>query len=239
MVARPQSSSGDAESSVVVEGVSVSYKAAGQMVRALDNVTVSLAQGRWTAIVGPSGSGKSTLLHVIAGLQRPEFGTATVCGVRLESLDQSQLARFRLGHVGFVFQAFHLLPHLEAWENVALPLVAVGTAPAERRARALRLLDEVELSDRAHHRPVQLSGGEQQRVALARALVNHPDLIIADELTGNLDAGSALAVLDLLGRSLDRGTTVVCATHDMTVAARADRVLHLRHGLIASDSARA
>ena len=227
-----------AEPAVLAERISVSYQAAAHVVHALDDVTVSLDAGRWTALVGPSGSGKSTLLQVIGGLQRPSTGSISVCGVSLERLDRSRVARFRLQHVGFVFQAFHLLPYLAAWENVALPLIAAGIAPAERRARALELLADVKLAHRVHHRPTELSGGEQQRVALARALANRPGLIVADELTGNLDAANAQSILDLLAKFVEGGTTVVCATHDRTVAQRADFVVELRHGHLALESSR-
>jgi putative ABC transport system ATP-binding protein len=220
---------------VIADRLAVTYDGvSGHQIHALDEVTISLESAGWTAIMGPSGSGKSTLLHVIGGLQRPSRGAITVCGRRLDQLSNAQLAQFRLATIGFVFQAFHLLAFLEAWENVALPLIAARVPPAQRRSRALQALDDVGLAERAHHRPGELSGGEQQRVALARAMVNGPNILIADEPTGNLDAASALLVLDVLSECVRRGTTVVCATHDATIASRANHQVHLNHGLLSS-----
>jgi putative ABC transport system ATP-binding protein len=183
------------------------------------------------AITGPSGSGKSTLLGLIAGLDRPSAGSITVAGVEITQLDEDALARFRRDTLGYVFQSYHLIPTLTAAENVAVPLEIVGATDALSRARAL--LQDVGLGDRAHHYPVQLSGGEQQRVALARAVALDPGLLLADEPTGNLDSATGVQIIELLlSLNRRRGSTLVLVTHDETLAGKADRVVRLHDGRI-------
>ena len=190
--------------------------------------------GQFLAIAGPSGSGKSTLLGLIAGLDQPTAGRIEVAGVDITGLDEDALARFRRDHVGYVFQSFHLLPTLTAQENVAVPLELTGEAGAA--ARAATLLAEVGLAERAHHYPVQLSGGEQQRVAVARAMARRPALLLADEPTGNLDSATGKQIIELLvGMNRRLGATLVLVTHDTALAAHADRVVTLRDGRIVSD----
>jgi putative ABC transport system ATP-binding protein len=190
-----------------------------------------------TAITGPSGSGKSTLLGLVAGLDAPSGGRVLIDGTDITSLDEDGLARLRGSKIGFVFQFFHLLPSLTAYENVLVPMEIAGARDARERATAL--LDEVGLAARAHHYPSQLSGGEQQRIAIARALANDPPLLLADEPTGNLDTATGHAIIELLlGINRARGTTLVLVTHDQELAARAEVTVALKDGRIASISDR-
>ena len=200
----------------------------------LDSVDLDVAAGEWVAIVGESGSGKSTLLNTVAGLDRPDRGSVRLDGQALDYADDESLALWRRRHVGFVFQAFHLLPYLSVAENVALPLALLGVSRRERAARAEHLLQSVGLVGFGIRRPGTLSGGELQRAAIARALAHEPRLLIADEPTGNLDAGNAAAVLDCLARAVKRaGAAALMATHSPVAAARADRVLRLAGGKLA------
>jgi putative ABC transport system ATP-binding protein len=197
-------------------------------------VSLDVPAGQFLAIAGPSGSGKSTLLGLIAGLDRPTAGRIEVADVNITALDEDALARFRRDHVGYVFQSFHLLPTLTAQENVAVPLELAGLPDAA--AQAAERLAEVGLAERAHHYPAQLSGGEQQRVAVARAVARRPDLLLADEPTGNLDSATGKQLIDLLvGLNRRLGCTLVLVTHDPDLAAHADRVVTLRDGRIVSD----
>ncbi len=203
-----------------------------RMLTILDDIDLVVAAGEWVAIRGPSGSGKSTLLALLAGLDRPTSGSVLLDGQALEHLSEDRLARLRRDKVGFVFQSFHLLPNLTARENVLLPLELQGRAGA--RDRADELLREVGLGERGHHYPSQLSGGEQQRVALARAFAPTPQVLLADEPTGNLDRATGHTVLETMTRLHDAsGSTLVLVTHDDQVAERADRVIHLEDGRIA------
>lgn len=214
------------------------YAFGSTSVDALVDAELVVAEGEALAIVGPSGSGKSTLLSLIGGLDRPTSGTLHVEGRDLAALSSDELARYRRETVGFVFQAFRLLAHLTAFENVALPLILAGAERAAAERRAAVLLARVGLDARAAHRPPQLSAGEQQRVAVARALANEPRMLLADEPTGDLDAAAAASLLDLLGSLRDAdGLTLVVATHDPDVAARADRVVRLRAGRLADAAA--
>jgi putative ABC transport system ATP-binding protein len=202
----------------------------------LDRVSLDVARGDSLAIVGASGSGKTTLLGLLAGLDRPSSGTIALAGERLDRLDEEARARLRRSRVGFVFQSFHLLPALNAEENVMLPLDLDGRDDA--RERAAEALARVGLAARKHHYPAQLSGGEQQRVALARAFVHGPEILFADEPTGNLDQRTGAGVGDLLfALNREHATTLVLVTHDATLAARCARSLQLREGKIAMDIA--
>jgi putative ABC transport system ATP-binding protein len=217
-----------------VRGLSMRLASGGRGVDVLTDVSLDVPAGQFLAIAGPSGSGKSTLLGLIAGLDQPTAGQIEVAGVDVTALDEDGLARFRRDHVGYVFQSFHLLPTLTAQENVAVPLELAGEAGAAARAAAL--LAEVGLAERAHHYPVQLSGGEQQRVAVARAMARRPALLLADEPTGNLDSATGKQIIELLVAMNRRlGSTLVLVTHDAALAAHADRVVTLRDGRIVSD----
>ena len=206
----------------------------GRPVNVLSDISLEVAARQFLAIAGPSGSGKSTLLGLIAGLDRPTAGRITVGGVEVTRLGEDALARFRLNTIGYIFQSFHLIPTLTALENVAVPLELAGERDALRRAR--ELLAEVGLAERAHHYPVQLSGGEQQRVAVARAVSRRPPVLLADEPTGNLDSATGKQIIDLL-LALNRnlGSTLILVTHDAALAAHADRLVLLRDGRIVGD----
>jgi len=200
-------------------------------VRALDGVDVSIDEQRFVAVMGPSGSGKSTLMHVLAGLDRPTSGTVEIAGTEVTKLDDKALTELRRDKVGFIFQAFNLLPVLTAEENILLPLSIAGRSPD--REWVDRLIDTVGLRDRLDHRPSELSGGQQQRVAVARALASRPAVIFADEPTGNLDSTSSREVLELLRRAVDEfGQTVVMVTHDAEAAAIADETIEMADGRI-------
>jgi putative ABC transport system ATP-binding protein len=208
----------------------------GRPLTILDGITLDVPAGEICAITGPSGSGKSTLLGLIAGLDRPSAGSIAVAGVDITRLDEDALARFRRDTLGYVFQSYHLIPTLTAVENVAVPLEIAGAPDAAARARGL--LADVGLGDRAHHYPVQLSGGEQQRVALARAVALDPELLLADEPTGNLDSGTGAQIIELLlAWSRRRRSTLVLVTHDEALARHADRVVALRDGRIRNGTA--
>jgi putative ABC transport system ATP-binding protein len=203
-------------------------------VDALRGVSLDIAPGSFTAIMGPSGSGKSTLMHLLAGLDRPSSGTVEIAETELGRLDDTALTRLRRDKVGFVFQAFNLVPVLTAEENVRLPLTLAGRG--DGAGRVDRLLEAVALSDRRTHRPAELSGGQQQRVAVARALASEPAVIFADEPTGNLDSMTSQEILGLLRRAVDEfGQAVVMVTHDAVAAAVADRVIFLDDGQVVAD----
>jgi len=211
------------------------YPLAGEAVHALRGVSLDVEEGAHLAVVGPSGCGKSTLLNLMGAIDRPSRGTVTIAGRDVGALSDRDATRFRLLHVGFVFQRFYLVPALTARENVELPMAEAGVGKAERRARATELLDYVGLARRADHRPSQLSGGEQQRVAIARAVANRPRLLLADEPTGELDARTGAEVIALLERLNAEGTTVVVVTHDDGLARAARRIVRMRDGRIEAD----
>jgi putative ABC transport system ATP-binding protein len=219
-----------------LQGIRRVYRTGGGEVAALDGVTLRIGAGELVAIEGPSGSGKSTLLQLLGALDRPTDGSLRFDGRELSSLSDAALTALRSRSIGFVFQSFNLIPTLTAVENVEAAMVPIGGDRAGRRARALELLESVGLGARATHLPSRLSGGEQQRVAIARALANEPQLILADEPTGNLDSATAEDVVDILRSLADRGVTVVIVTHAADVAAVASRRIRLRDGRIAFDS---
>jgi putative ABC transport system ATP-binding protein len=211
------------------------FQVGEQLVKALDSVSLSIGDGEYVSIMGPSGSGKSTLLNVIGLLDRPTGGQYLLDGRETTSLDDDELAHVRARKIGFIFQAFHLVPRLTAFENVELPMVLAAIPPAERRQRAEAVLANLNLMDRAHHRPDQLSGGQRQRVAIARAMVMEPTVLLADEPTGNLDHVSGAEVLAALETLNARGIMLLVVTHDDEVAARARRHVRMRDGRIVTD----
>ncbi|MCS7240808.1 MAG: ABC transporter ATP-binding protein [Candidatus Bipolaricaulota bacterium] len=217
---------------VELRGVVKDYPMGQTVFRALRGVDLAVAEGQFLAITGPSGSGKSTLLHLMGALHRPTQGQIIFEGVDLATLSADELAHLRNSKIGFVFQQFHLLPRITAWENVALPMAYARVRPAVRKERALAALARVGLGDFAYHRPNQLSGGQQQRVAIARALVNNPKLLLADEPTGNLDTQSGREIVELFSSLHKEGHTVVIVTHEPEIAAVAQRIVVLRDGLI-------
>ena len=217
---------------IELRGVTKTYALGSIEVAALRGVDLTIPAGQMVAVVGPSGSGKSTLMHIVGCLDVPTDGTYVLAGHEVGGLRESQLALVRNRLIGFVFQQFNLLAYLSAWRNVELPLVYAGIASDERRDRAHDALAQVGLADRADHRPGELSGGQQQRVAIARALVTEPELLLADEPTGNLDSTSTAEVLGLLGELHQAGRTVVLITHEDDVAARAQRTVRILDGLL-------
>jgi putative ABC transport system ATP-binding protein len=220
---------------LIAKEVTKEYQSGEQLLTVVRNVSFTIPQGSFTAIVGPSGSGKTTLLGLLAGLDSPTRGTVILEDSDLSAMDENARARLRGEKVGFVFQTFQLIPTLTALENVQVPLELRGSAGAEERARDL--LERVGLTERAHHFPSQLSGGEQQRVGIARAFANSPRILFADEPTGNLDAVAGNRILELL-QSLNSqsGSTIIIVTHDERLAARASRVIRLSDGVIVEDT---
>jgi len=203
---------------------------------ALTGVSLQVDRGEWVAVVGPSGSGKSTLMNLLGLLDLLTSGRYVLDGREVSGLRGGELAKARRELIGFVFQSYNLLPRQSARKNVELPMVYAGVRGAERKRRALEALKRVGLSDRADHKPPELSGGQKQRVAIARALVNRPAILLADEPTGNLDTKSGEGILDLFGELSADGTTLMVVTHDMEVAARADRIVEVRDGRIGAET---
>lgn len=214
------------------------YRRGTSAVRALDGVTLGFERGEFVALVGSSGSGKSTLLNLIAGLDSPTAGEISVEGVTLGSLGRRGLSRYRAERIGMIFQSFNLVPHHTALRNVEMAMYFNHTSPAERRVRATGILTQLGLGDRLDHRPSDLSGGEQQRVAISRALVKSPDILLADEPTGNLDRENAAHIADLLARLNRDGLTVIVATHDLAMAeSHAHRIVRMEYGKVIEERA--
>ncbi|MEV5207219.1 ABC transporter ATP-binding protein [Micromonospora sp. NPDC053740] len=231
-------SAGERVPAIEAVDVSRTYQLDGVSVAALRGVSLTVQPGDYVALVGPSGSGKSTLMHLLGGLDRPTGGRLVIGGRDVNALAPPEMATLRNETIGFVFQAFHLLPRTSAVENVALPLVYRGVSARQRRERAAAMLGRVGLGHRLDHRPNQMSGGEQQRVAIARALVTEPTVLLADEPTGNLDSVTGAAVLELLEQlNAESGVALVMVTHDQEVAARAHRRITMRDGVVVADSA--
>jgi ABC-type lipoprotein export system ATPase subunit len=217
-------------------GLRKEYGQGEGLVRAVDGVDLEVAPGETLAVMGPSGCGKSTLLHLLGGLDRPSGGQVKLAGRRLDQMGEKALARMRRHAVGFVFQAFHLMEELTAVENVELPALLAGSSPRAARRRALSLLEQIGLADRARFLPSALSGGQRQRVAIARALANEPLVVLADEPTGNLDSEATLDVLRLFESLHAAGQTLVIVTHDSRIAATADRLISMRDGVFVDET---
>ena len=221
---------------IALSKVSRSFTVGDQQVAALRDIDLNISAGDYVSIMGPSGSGKSTLLNLIGLLDRPSSGTYMLDGGNVTDLDDEQQAKVRSEKIGFVFQAFHLVPRLTAAMNIELPLILAGISPAERKARVAALLENYGLSDRADHRPDQLSGGQRQRVAIARATSMRPAVLLADEPTGNLDQATGKEVINLLEALLEQNVALIVVTHDPAVGGRAKRQLHMVDGRIISET---
>jgi putative ABC transport system ATP-binding protein len=215
------------------KAITKSYRKGANVVTPLENLNLEVPRGEFLALMGPSGSGKTTLLNLISGIDTPSSGTLVIDGENISDFSRKQLTKWRSRKVGYIFQLYHLIPVLTAFENVELPLLITSLNRAERRAKVEEALDLVGLMDRSHHTPAELSGGQEQRVAIARALVADPPLLVADEPTGDLDRESANGILSLLqSLSGERGKTIVMVTHDARAAAAAHRTLHLEKGVL-------
>ncbi len=212
-------------------GISKSYRKGSTVVTPLEKLDLDVPRGEFLALMGPSGSGKTTLLNLLSGIDSPTEGSLVIAGTELAKLSRRDLTKWRAAHVGYIFQLYHLVPVLSAFENVELPLLLAPMSKKDRHARVTAALELVGLADRMHHTPSELSGGQEQRVAIARALVADPALLVADEPTGDLDRESATRILDLLRElAADHGKTIVMVTHDPRAAAAAHRTLHLEKG---------
>lgn len=216
-----------------LRNVSKIYHLGGEVIRALDDVTLDIEDGEFISIIGPSGSGKSTLMHILGCLDSPTVGSIRLDDVLIHDASPRQLAQIRNRKIGFVFQFFNLLPKLNVLQNVELPMIYSGVSARQRREQAIDALRMVEMEDRAKHRPSQLSGGQQQRAAIARALVNRPRIVFADEPTGNLDSHTGEVILQLFKRLSEEGRTIILVTHDPEIAAVTPRRIEIRDGRIA------
>lgn len=218
------------------QSISKSYRKGANVVTPLENLNLEVPRGEFLALMGPSGSGKTTLLNLISGIDTPSSGTLVIDGQNIVDFSRKQLTKWRSQKVGYIFQMYHLIPVLTAFENVELPLLITPLSRAERRKKVEEALDLVGLMDRSHHTPAELSGGQEQRVAIARALVGDPPLLVADEPTGDLDRESANGILALLQSfARENGKTIVMVTHDARAAAAAHRTLHLEKGVLLSE----
>lgn len=214
------------------ENLIKTYDMGKVQVHALQGVDVSIQQGEFVAIIGPSGSGKSTLMHILGCLDSPSKGSYSLDGINVEKLSKGKLAKIRNTKIGFVFQTFNLLPHINVQKNVELPLLYAGMEKKQREKRAIEVLNSVGLGDRLKHKPSELSGGQRQRVAIARAIVNSPSIILADEPTGNLDSTSGSDIMTIFSNLHAQGNTVIVVTHDQSIAKKADRVITIIDGKI-------
>ena len=224
------------ESIITLSGITKFYQVGTQTVKALRGVDIEIKRGEYVAIMGPSGSGKSTLMNVLGALDTPTDGDYLLNGTNVSHLSDEELAQIRNREIGFVFQTFNLLPRYSALENVMLPLIYGGVPKGERKERALKVIENVGLSDRYKHKPNELSGGQRQRVAVARALVNKPAIILADEPTGNLDSKTSVDIMRLIKQIHDEGNTIIVVTHEEDIANMAQRIIRLRDGVVESDT---
>ncbi len=222
-------------STLHIDRVVKTYTMGDQVVRALAGVSLEILRNEYVAIMGPSGSGKSTLMNIIGCLDVPTSGTYSLEGEAVNAKSEDELAEIRNLKIGFVFQTFNLVPRVNVFKNVELPLIYAGKPKAERKRIAEEAIASVGLTDRMHHKPSELSGGQRQRVAIARALVNKPSILLADEPTGNLDSATGTEIMALLGELHARGNTIILVTHEDEIAAHANRVVRLRDGVIESD----
>ncbi len=223
------------QSIIHLEGIKKNYFLGSQVIEVLKGISLSILKGEYVALMGPSGSGKSTLMNILGCLDTPTAGRYILNGQDVSKMVDNSLAEVRNQEIGFVFQQFNLLPRLSAAENVALPLVYAGMPKKQRMEKALYVLDQVSLADRSHHKPNELSGGQNQRVAIARALVNDPAIILADEPTGNLDSKTSYEIMDIFGKIHSGGNTVVLVTHEEDIAHHAHRIIRLKDGILESD----
>jgi len=229
---------GVVEQLVSVRNLSKSYRRGNQVVPVLEDISLEIARGEFLALMGPSGSGKSTLLNLVAGIDSVDSGSILVGGIDITTLGEAELANWRSGFVGFIFQFYNLIPVLTAFENVELPLLLTGLSRKKRQEHVTTALSLVNLTDRMDHYPSELSGGQQQRVAIARAMVTDPEILVADEPTGDLDRHSAGEILSLMDRLVrEFGKTVIMVTHDPRAAEKAHRIIHLEKGLLVADPA--
>tara|TARA_B100000401_G_scaffold435623_1_gene377649 strand:- start:1782 stop:2465 length:684 start_codon:yes stop_codon:yes gene_type:complete len=220
---------------IEVKDISRHYYVGKQTVKALDSITVNIKQNEYVSFMGASGSGKSTLMNIIGCLDSPTGGTYKLNTKDVSNMSENELADIRNKEIGFVFQTFNLLPRASALDNVSLPLVYAGYSSSERKDMAMNALDDVDLVDRATHKPNELSGGQRQRVAIARALVNNPSIILADEPTGNLDSKTSYSIMDLFSHLHEKGNTIIMVTHEEDIAEYSKRIVRLKDGLISSD----
>ncbi len=220
---------------IKTEGLTKTYTQGAELVYALRGIDLEIHRGEYLAVMGPSGSGKSTLMNLIGCLDSPSSGKYWLAGRLVSDLTEDELAGIRNKEIGFVFQTFNLLPRASALQNVELPMIYNGTSPAERRERATRALQAVELGNRMTHKPNELSGGQRQRVAIARALINAPSILLADEPTGNLDSKTGDEIMALFGRLHQQGNTIILVTHENDIARNAHRIVRLRDGIIETD----
>ncbi|MBE97986.1 MAG: macrolide ABC transporter ATP-binding protein [Flammeovirgaceae bacterium] len=220
---------------IEVKDISRHYYVGKQTVKALDSITVNIKQNEYVSFMGASGSGKSTLMNIIGCLDSPTGGTYKLNTKDVSNMSENELADIRNKEIGFVFQTFNLLPRASALDNVSLPLVYAGYSSSERKDMAMNALEDVDLVDRATHKPNELSGGQRQRVAIARALVNNPSIILADEPTGNLDSKTSYSIMDLFSHLHEKGNTIIMVTHEEDIAEYSKRIVRLKDGLISSD----
>jgi putative ABC transport system ATP-binding protein len=226
------------QSIIHLEEIIKNYYLGKQVIEVLKGISMDIYKNEYVALMGPSGSGKSTLMNILGCLDTPTSGKYILNGKDVSRTSDNELADVRNHEIGFVFQQFNLLPRLTAVENVALPLVYAGVPKKERMEKALHVLDEVNLADRSHHRPNELSGGQNQRVAIARALVNDPSIILADEPTGNLDSKTSYEIMDIFGKIHQQGNTIIIVTHEEDIANYAHRIVRLLDGVISKDTKR-